>query len=93
MLERLRRLTIPGVTNASDDNDYCIGRFELPLAVHAMMMGGRIRVGFEDNVYLARGVLAKSNAQLVKRIADIAAAAGLKLAAPQEARRMLGITE
>lgn len=69
-----------------------IGRFELPLAVHAMMMGGRIRVGFEDNVYFARGVLAKSNAQLVKRIADIAAAAGLTLAAPQEARRMLGIT-
>jgi len=68
-----------------------IGRFELPRAEHAMMMGGRIRVGFEDNVYWARGVLAKSNAQLVKRIADIAAVAGLKLASPQEARRMLGI--
>lgn len=68
-----------------------IGRFELPLAVHAMIMGGHVRVGLEDNVYFYRGVLAQSNAQLVQRIADIAKTAGLELATPQEARDALGI--
>ena len=45
-----------------------IGRFETPLAAMAIIMGGHVRVGFEDNVYYSKGVLAKSNAELVERV-------------------------
>lgn len=50
-----------------------IGRYELPLAAHAIAMGGHVRVGLEDNIYYRKGELARSNAQLVERIARIAA--------------------
>lgn len=50
-----------------------IGRYELPLAFHAIAMGGHVRVGLEDNIYYRRGELARSNAQLVERIERIAA--------------------
>ncbi len=68
-----------------------IGRFELPLAVMAIVMGGHVRVGFEDNVYYSRGVLAESNAQLVARIARLSREIGREVATPAEARRILGI--
>lgn len=69
-----------------------IGRFELPLAMMAIVMGGHIRVGFEDNVYYGKGVLADSNAQLVERIARLAGEMGRKVATPEEARGILGLT-
>ncbi|NLG80818.1 MAG: 3-keto-5-aminohexanoate cleavage protein [Firmicutes bacterium] len=69
-----------------------VGRTELPLAVVAIVAGGHVRVGFEDNVYYSRGVLAESNAQLVARIARIAREVGREVATPAEARQMLGIT-
>ncbi len=68
-----------------------IGRYELPLAVHAIVMGGHVRVGFEDNIYYRKGELAKSNAQLVERIVRIAKEVGREIATPDEAREMLGI--
>jgi len=68
-----------------------IGRCELPLAVQAILLGGHVRVGFEDNVYYSKGVLAASNAQLVERIARIAAELGRAVASPDEARRILGL--
>ena len=68
-----------------------IGRYELPLAVHAIAMGGHVRVGFEDNIYFKRGVLATSNAQLVHRIANISEEFGREIATPEEARRILNI--
>ena len=68
-----------------------IGKAELPLAVMAIIMGGHVRVGFEDNVYYMKGVLAESNAQLVQRISRIAGELGREIATPEEARRMLGI--
>lgn len=68
-----------------------IGRFELPLAMHAMLMGGNVRVGLEDNVYYRKGELATGTAQLVERIARIAAEVGRDLASPDEARNILGI--
>ncbi len=68
-----------------------IGRFELPLAVHAIAMGGHVRVGFEDNIYYAKGEPASSNAQLVSRIARIATELGREIATPDEARQILGI--
>jgi 3-keto-5-aminohexanoate cleavage enzyme len=68
-----------------------IGRAELPLATMAIMMGGHVRVGFEDNVYYSRGVLAESNAQLVARIVRLANELGREVATPDEARGILGM--
>jgi 3-keto-5-aminohexanoate cleavage enzyme len=68
-----------------------IGRFETPLAAMAIIMGGHVRVGFEDNVYYSKGVKADSNAQLVARVARLAAELGREVASPAEARRILGI--
>ncbi|MGE5592205.1 MAG: 3-keto-5-aminohexanoate cleavage protein [Betaproteobacteria bacterium] len=68
-----------------------VGKAELPLAVLAVVMGGHVRVGFEDNVYYTRGVLAQSNAQLVARVARIAREVGREIATPAETRKMLGI--
>lgn len=70
-----------------------IGRHELPLGVVAIAAGGHVRVGFEDNVYYSRGVLAESNAQLVARIARIAKEVGREVATPDEAREILGINK
>ncbi len=67
-----------------------IGRFELPLAVHAIVMGGHVRVGLEDNVSYSKGVPATSNAQLVERIVRIAKEVGREVASPDEARKILG---
>lgn len=68
-----------------------IGRFELPLAVAAIIMGGHVRVGFEDNIYYSKGVLAQSNAQLVERVVRIARELGREIASPEEARRILNL--
>lgn len=68
-----------------------VGYTQLPLAMMAIAMGGHVRVGFEDNVYYSRGIPAKSNAQLVERIARIAGEAGRETATPDEARRILGL--
>ena len=68
-----------------------IGRFELQLGIVAIAAGGHVRVGFEDNIYYSKGVLAKSNAELVERIARIAKEAGRDVATPDEARQILGI--
>jgi 3-keto-5-aminohexanoate cleavage enzyme len=68
-----------------------IGAAQLPLAMMAIALGGHVRVGFEDNIYLRRGLLAASNAQFVERIAAISRAADRPVAAPDEARALLGI--
>jgi 3-keto-5-aminohexanoate cleavage enzyme len=68
-----------------------IGRYELPLATIAAAMGGHVRVGFEDNVYYAKGVLADSNVQLVERMVRIAGELGRPIATPDEARVILGL--
>ncbi|KAF0196351.1 MAG: hypothetical protein FD169_968 [Bacillota bacterium] len=70
-----------------------IGRAELPLAVMSIVLGGHVRVGFEDNIFYSRGVLAKSNAELVARIVRIAKECGREVATPNETRRMLGIKQ
>jgi 3-keto-5-aminohexanoate cleavage enzyme len=57
----------------------------------AMTLGGHVRVGFEDNIFIRYGELAKSNSQLVERIAKMAEALNLEVAKPDEARRMLGL--
>ena len=68
-----------------------VGRFQLPLATHAIAMGGHVRVGLEDNIYYTKGVLAESNAQLVKRIVDVAKLLNRDVASVQETRRILNL--
>jgi 3-keto-5-aminohexanoate cleavage enzyme len=68
-----------------------IGAAQLPLATLAIVLGGHVRVGFEDNVYYRKGELATSNAQLVARIARISHELDRAVATPDEARRLLGI--
>lgn len=66
-----------------------MGRTELPLGTAAIIMGGHVRVGFEDNIYYERGVLAESNAQLVERIVRVAQIHQREVATPDEARQIL----
>ncbi len=68
-----------------------LGRHQIPMAAVATVMGGHVRVGFEDNVYLRRGELAKNNADLVRKAANIARELERPIATPDEARDMLGI--
>ncbi len=68
-----------------------IGRAQLPLGMAAMAMGGHVRTGLEDNLYYRKGELASSNAQLVARIARIAAELGRPLATPAQVRRLLDL--
>ncbi len=69
-----------------------VGRFQLPLAVQAMVMGGHVRVGFEDNIFYHKGELAQSNAQLVARISRLAHELGREVATPEQARELLKIS-
>ncbi len=68
-----------------------MGRFEMQLAAAAIIDGGHVRVGFEDNVYLSRGVLAKSNGELVEKVVRLAKELGREIASPAEAREILGL--
>jgi len=68
-----------------------VGKHEFPIVTSAIILGGHVRVGLEDNLYLEEGVLAKSNAELVARTAKIARDLGREIATPNEARTMLNI--
>ncbi|MFC3182672.1 BKACE family enzyme [Cypionkella sinensis] len=67
------------------------GRHQIAMATMAAAMGGHVRVGLEDNLYLSKGVLAQSNAQQVRQIRGIVEALGRSVASPDEARAMLGL--
>ncbi len=68
-----------------------VGAAQLPLATLAVLLGGHVRVGFEDNVYYRKGELASSNAQLVARIQRISQELDRAVASPDEARALLGL--
>jgi 3-keto-5-aminohexanoate cleavage enzyme len=68
-----------------------IGRGQLPMNMLAIMTGGHVRTGLEDNIYLKRGVLAESNAQFVERLARLTREFGREVATPADARRLLGL--
>lgn len=68
-----------------------IGRHAFTLAAHAIAMGGNVRVGFEDNLNLERGVPAKSNGELVAKVVRIAKELGRPIATSAEAREILGL--
>lgn len=67
-----------------------ISRMQMPMAAAAVAMGGNVRVGLEDNLYLDRGVLA-SNGQLVERVVGIIERMGARAVTPAEARSKLGL--
>lgn len=68
-----------------------VGAAQTAMATVAMIMGGCVRVGLEDNTYYRKGELASSNAQLVARVARIARELGKEPATPDEAREILGL--
>jgi 3-keto-5-aminohexanoate cleavage enzyme len=70
-----------------------VGSQELPATALSILLGGNVRVGFEDNIYYQKGELAESNAQLVARIARIGLELGCRIATPAEARSILGIPQ
>jgi uncharacterized protein (DUF849 family) len=74
----------PGAVWAS----FALGRMQMPWVAQSILLGGHVRVGLEDNLYLSRGVKA-TNAQLVERARGIIEAMGASVASPDEAREML----
>ena len=70
-----------------------IGRQAFPMVAQAWLLGGHVRVGFEDNLFIAKGQLAKDNAELVSRARLIVESLGGTIASPQEARDMLGLKQ
>lgn len=86
MKEHLRKM-IPTATWAIAG----IGRWHIPASLTAMVNGGHIRVGFEDNIYYHKNIIATSNAQLVARMARIAGEIGRPIASPDQARMILGL--
>lgn len=99
-------LGVPGCTPATVDN-LCwlvknipagstwtatgIGRNAFTLAAPTIVMGGNVRVGFEDNLYIERGVLAKSNGELVDKVVRMAKLLGRQVATSDEAREILSL--
>ena len=99
-------LGVPGCTPATPDNlawlvknipagstwtATGIGRHAFTMAAVAIVMGGNVRVGFEDNLNLAKGVPAKSNGELVAKVVRLANELGRPVADSTEARRILGL--
>lgn len=70
-----------------------IGRHAFTLAAPTIVMGGNVRVGFEDNLYLEKGVLAKSNGELVDKVVRMAKLLGRPVATSDEAREILGLVK
>lgn len=69
------------------------GRMEFPICTTALFLGGNVRVGMEDNLYLSKGVLCKSNAELVEKMVRIMKEFDYEPATPAEAREMLKIKQ
>ncbi|HPE68241.1 MAG TPA: 3-keto-5-aminohexanoate cleavage protein [Thermotogota bacterium] len=65
-----------------------VGRREIPLAAASLAMGGHVRVGMEDNIYLSKGVLVESNAQLVEKVVRLAKEMGRPIASSKESREL-----
>ncbi|MDZ5810206.1 3-keto-5-aminohexanoate cleavage protein [Halorubrum sp. AD140] len=83
------------VSNLPENSEFNLlatGRHQLPLTTMAPILGGHVRVGMEDNLYLRQGELAESNAQLVERSAAIVDRLDRDLATPDEAREILGMS-
>jgi len=67
------------------------GRAQFPMCTQSLLLGGHVRVGLEDNLYIEKGVMAKSNAEQVAKIIRIAKELGIAPATPAEARKILNL--
>lgn len=67
------------------------GRAQFPICTQSLLLGGNVRVGLEDNIYLEKGMMAKSNGEQVAKIVRIAKELGVEAATPEEARHILGL--
>src|SRR5690606_13364798 len=67
------------------------GRFQIPFATEAALLGGSVRVGLEDSLYIGKGRLASSNAEQVAKMRRILEELGHEIATPAEARQILGL--
>ena len=77
-------------------NDYqwsvlAAGKNQMPFSTHAALMGGNVRVGLEDSLFIGRGEMATSNAQQVDKITRILKEFSLEIATPEETRQILGL--
>ncbi len=70
-----------------------VGRHQFNMAAIAIASGGHVRVGFEDNLYIKKGILANSNADMVKKVVNIANVLGRNTASVSQARKILNIKE
>lgn len=68
-----------------------VGRMEFPICLHNLFLGGHVRVGMEDNLYLGKGVLAKNNAELVEKMVRLMHELDYEVATPDEGREILGL--
>ena len=68
------------------------GRFQMPMCTAGLLLGGNVRVGMEDSLWLSKGVPAKSSAEQVSKIIRIATELGIETATPDEARAILGLS-
>lgn len=68
-----------------------IGRHQFTMAAVSIVMGGHVRVGYEDNVYISKGVLAKSNGEQVEKVVRLSKELGREIASPIDARKILGL--
>jgi uncharacterized protein (DUF849 family) len=86
--------TMAAMKQALPDNavwaGFGISRMQMPMVAQAMILGGNVRVGLEDNIYLERGVLA-TNGQLVQRAVEIIERLGGRVLTPDEARQKIGL--
>jgi 3-keto-5-aminohexanoate cleavage enzyme len=89
--ERNLRFLVEGLPERTHWSVAGIGRHQLPMAELALGMGGHVRVGLEDNLFVSKGVLAKGSDELVARAVALASRAGRDPATPDEARQILGI--
>ena len=69
-----------------------IGRMQMPMAAQAVLLGGNVRVGLEDNIWLDKGVLA-TNGQLVERAGEILSRLGARVLTPAEGRKKMGLVQ
>jgi 3-keto-5-aminohexanoate cleavage enzyme len=90
--ERNLRFLVEGLPEPTHWSVAGIGRHQLPMAEVALRLGGHVRVGLEDNLFVSKGVLAKGSDELVAIAVGMGARAGREPATPAEARRLLGIT-
>jgi 3-keto-5-aminohexanoate cleavage enzyme len=87
--ERNLKFLVEGIPPNATWSVAAIGRHQFPIAKLVIEMGGHVRIGMEDNIYLEKGVLAKSNAELVAKVVAMAKTAGRPIASSAQAREML----